>query len=353
MGRHVSASLTLSTGAPLGCVLSPLLYSLYTYDCMATTNSTTIIKFADDTVVVRLISDNNDTAYLEEIRNLENWCQRNNLLLRLIVDFSTKQERNSQNPVINTYVCLRVAIIAIPIVSAIMWHRVPSKGNYTLNRTEKDKMVFCDAISPECPGSSPGSLPSGACPEHFPRETPRRHPKQMPEPPQLSPFDVEEQRLYSKLLPGNRAPYPIFKGAPRHPSEEAHFGRLYPGSYPFGHDPEFMTIDQYIDRITAAAAPIHLSISQSILPSLVNKTPTRLENHGLRFGGADPHPSRFKLSCKTPQCMLTATAAENLREMKQGKKEHLESRPRQVKVDVSAFPDFLTPAGPIIDGGYV
>ncbi|KAK3523918.1 hypothetical protein QTP70_016734, partial [Hemibagrus guttatus] len=70
----------------------------------------------------------------------------------------------------------------------------------------------------------------------------RRHPKQMPEPPQLPPFDVEEQRLYSELLPGDRAPYPISKGAPCHPTEEAHFGRLYPGSYPFGHDPELMTI---------------------------------------------------------------------------------------------------------------
>ncbi|KAL0152385.1 hypothetical protein M9458_052108, partial [Cirrhinus mrigala] len=107
IGGHLSASLTLSTGAPQGCVLSPLLYSLYTYDCVATTSSTTIIKFADDTVVVGLISDNNETAYLKEIRNLENWCQRNNLLLNvsktkeLIVDFSTKQERNYQTPIIN------------------------------------------------------------------------------------------------------------------------------------------------------------------------------------------------------------------------------------------------------------
>ncbi|KAK3533046.1 hypothetical protein QTP70_006603 [Hemibagrus guttatus] len=60
----------------------------------------------------------------------------------------------------------------------------------------------------------------------------------MPEPPQLPPFDVEEQRLYSELLPGDRAPHPISKGAPCHPTEEAHFGRLYPGSYPFGQDPE-------------------------------------------------------------------------------------------------------------------
>ncbi|KAK3574418.1 hypothetical protein QTP86_006586 [Hemibagrus guttatus] len=77
------------------------------YDCVATTNSSTVIKFADNTVVVRLISDNNETAYMEEIRNLKNWCQRNNLLLNvsktkeLIVDFSTKQERNYQTAVIN------------------------------------------------------------------------------------------------------------------------------------------------------------------------------------------------------------------------------------------------------------
>ncbi|KAK3562505.1 hypothetical protein QTP86_034772, partial [Hemibagrus guttatus] len=53
-----------------------------------------------------LISNNNETAYLEEIKNLETWCQDNNLLLNvsktkeLIVDFSTKQERNYQ-PLIN------------------------------------------------------------------------------------------------------------------------------------------------------------------------------------------------------------------------------------------------------------
>ena len=37
------------TGAPQGCVLSPLPYSLFTHDCMARHDFHTIIKFADDT----------------------------------------------------------------------------------------------------------------------------------------------------------------------------------------------------------------------------------------------------------------------------------------------------------------
>lgn len=34
-------------------------------------------------------------------------------------------------------------------------------------------------------------------PEHLSREVSRRHPKQMPEPPQLTPLNVEEQQLHS------------------------------------------------------------------------------------------------------------------------------------------------------------
>ena len=78
-------------------MLSPLLYSLVTHECMAKQNPNTIIKFADDTTVVGLITDNDETAYRKEVRDLAVWCQGNNLSLNvsktkeLIVDYRKRQ----------------------------------------------------------------------------------------------------------------------------------------------------------------------------------------------------------------------------------------------------------------------
>ena len=91
--------LILNTGAPQWCALSPLLYSLFTHDCMARHDSITIIKFAEYATVVGLITDNVETAFREEVRDLAGWCQNNNLSLTVtkpkeIVDYrkrSTEQ----------------------------------------------------------------------------------------------------------------------------------------------------------------------------------------------------------------------------------------------------------------------
>ncbi|KAJ8342792.1 hypothetical protein SKAU_G00327200 [Synaphobranchus kaupii] len=79
MGNKISSPLILNTGAPQGCVLSPLLYSLYTHDCVATHSSNVIIKFADDMTVVGLTTNNDESAYREEVlapKNFTRWYTR-------------------------------------------------------------------------------------------------------------------------------------------------------------------------------------------------------------------------------------------------------------------------------------
>jgi hypothetical protein len=70
VGNIISTTLPLNTGAPQGCVLSPIFYSLFLHDCVATHNSNTIIKFADDTMVVGRITVDDESAYREEVSDL-------------------------------------------------------------------------------------------------------------------------------------------------------------------------------------------------------------------------------------------------------------------------------------------
>ncbi len=83
VGHKTSSTTTLSTGAPQGCVLSLLLFTLLTHDCTDKFISNHIIKFADDTTVVGLISNNDETPYREEVAQLVEWCGANNLSLNV------------------------------------------------------------------------------------------------------------------------------------------------------------------------------------------------------------------------------------------------------------------------------
>ncbi|KAK3533984.1 hypothetical protein QTP70_035007, partial [Hemibagrus guttatus] len=93
LGTHVSDLQHISTGSPQGCVLSPLLFSLYTNGCTSSHQSVKLLRFADDTTVIGLISDGDKSAYRDEMDRLVSWCSMNKLELNslktveIIVDF--------------------------------------------------------------------------------------------------------------------------------------------------------------------------------------------------------------------------------------------------------------------------
>ncbi|KAK3538731.1 hypothetical protein QTP86_014323, partial [Hemibagrus guttatus] len=98
-GHICSTTITFNTGIPQCCVLSPFLYSLFTHEYRPVYGSNSIIKFSDDTTVIGLISDSDETAYMAEVQHLVAWCDDNNLLLNnskakeLIIDFRREKGR--------------------------------------------------------------------------------------------------------------------------------------------------------------------------------------------------------------------------------------------------------------------
>ena len=98
VGNITSSTLILNTGAPQECV------PLYT-NCVASHNSISIIKLADDMTVVGLITNNNEKAYREEVGTLDGMGQGKQPRLNvgktkeLIVDFRSNQSGHA--PILN------------------------------------------------------------------------------------------------------------------------------------------------------------------------------------------------------------------------------------------------------------
>ena len=79
--NETSATNTTNTGAPQGCVLSPLLFTIYTDALVSHYPEVKIIKYADDTAIIGLVTAEDESHYRAEVERVVKWCDSHNLLL--------------------------------------------------------------------------------------------------------------------------------------------------------------------------------------------------------------------------------------------------------------------------------
>ena len=110
--------------AHLNDVFYPLYFSLlYTNDCSSKNENCILLKYADDTVIIGKIKNNDENVYRDQVNLFVNWCDDNFLNLNvkktkeMIVDFRRNKPKienlcikNDEVEIINKYKYLGVII---------------------------------------------------------------------------------------------------------------------------------------------------------------------------------------------------------------------------------------------------
>ena len=75
LGNVKSNILVTNTRAPQNCVMSPVLFSLYTNDCRSEFSNCTIVEYTDDTVIIGKISNDECNEYVARVHQFVDWCR--------------------------------------------------------------------------------------------------------------------------------------------------------------------------------------------------------------------------------------------------------------------------------------
>ncbi|KAK3557083.1 hypothetical protein QTP70_024751, partial [Hemibagrus guttatus] len=117
---------------------NPILFTLFTYDCVASHKGNISLRFADDTAEIGRITGENEAAYRRELASFVTWCENNNLTLNtdktkeMIVDMS--KERRTQQPLF----ILELEVERVSNFKYLVFH-ISEDLTWTLNITQLDK----------------------------------------------------------------------------------------------------------------------------------------------------------------------------------------------------------------------
>ncbi|XP_051963031.1 uncharacterized protein LOC127629815 [Xyrauchen texanus] len=117
-----------------------------THDCAAMHRSNHIIKFADDTTVVGLISKNDESAYREEVQWLTDWCRASNLSLNvdktkeMDVDFRRTQCNCSQLNIDGSFaeIVKSTKFLGVHLVENLTW----SLNTSSITKKAQQRLYF-------------------------------------------------------------------------------------------------------------------------------------------------------------------------------------------------------------------
>ena len=145
---ELSSTTSINTGAPQGCVLSAFLCIIYTNALSLCSTMCKIIKYADDTVVIGLINNDNEQEYRDTVSYVSSWCNENHLNLNARktkeMIFDLRKIQNDKAPIIINNTSVK-QVPSYKYLGVIIQNNLKWNEHVTAQVKKQTKRLPCEA----------------------------------------------------------------------------------------------------------------------------------------------------------------------------------------------------------------